>query len=545
MMRVHLKTSVMLGRNEKGMVLVAVVLLMSVLALFSTTSVLSTRTGLQLSSNYRLSQEVLYIAQGGAEYGLNRLRAALNVAGGNTSSVVPPTIPGYTFENTGSFLALSGGVVLDQTITGQHAGLTADRQRYIITSSVRKNDTNARATVVYEIEDQRIPLFEFGIFFDHDMEILPSSGMTFNAAGPIHSNGNIYFYSSVDIDSRITAFGNIIRGRKDSAPGTAGTVRVKDAGGNYQTLTIASSTSTWRADAVATWNGRVRTSAHDIQPLKPPLPSGGNPIDILGTGAGSLYQKSGLRIINGVAYDKNGALVNLIPGGNNPISVAYNALYDGREGRWMDIVQIDVNLLRNNTVAMNKLSDPPVGGQAGILYVSTTSGYMTDPAVRLVNGDDFQGRDFSFVTDKPLYIRGDFNAHSGKAGIFADAVTVLSNNWNDFYSNWSISYRNASSTTVRAAIMAGNRDTVWGQYSGGVENLLRLLENWSGRTLTYSGSLACLWQSVRATHSWPGTGTVYNPPTRNWSYGINSANKPPGTPLVRNVQRIGWKQVFN
>jgi len=103
-----------------------------------------------------------------------------------------------------------------------------------------------------------------------------------------------------------------------------------------------------------------------------------------------------------------------------------------------------------------------------------------------------------------------------------------------------------ANTTVNAAIMAGNKDTVGGQYSGGVENFIRLLENWSGRTLTYSGSLACLWQSQQATGDWqPGNGNVYREPTRNWSYSINFANLPPGSPQVRGVQRVGWRQVLN
>src|SRR3990172_811915 len=311
MIRAHLKTSFMLRRNERGMILIAVVMLMSVLALLGTVSMLSIKTDLLLSSNYKLSQEVLYVAQSGAEYGLNRLRAALNVSGGGTGTVVPPTISGYTFEDTGSFLALSGGVV-QKTLTGQFAGLTAYCQRYVITSSVVKDNTNARATVVYVVEDQSIPLFQFGIFFDHDMEILPGSSMTFNAAGPIHSNGDMYLNATMDIDSRITAFGNIIRNRKDSSPGATGTIRIKDAGEAYQTMTIESSTSTWRGDAEATWNGRVRTGAHDIQPLLMPLPAGRNPIDLLAKpgGAGyssslSLYAKSGLRVIKNSSYSDN------------------------------------------------------------------------------------------------------------------------------------------------------------------------------------------------------------------------------------------------
>ena len=128
-------------------------------------------------------------------------------------------------------------------------------------------------------------------------------------------------------------------------------------------------------------------------------------------------------------------------------------------------------------------------------------------------------------------------------------MTVLSNSWSDANAAGTtlsaLSTRVASTTTVKAAIMAGNKDTVGTQYSGGVENFMRFLENWSGKTLNYAGSLTCLWQSQQAAGNWPGTGTVYNPPTRNWQYGMTSANLPPGTPRVRNVERTAWRQALN
>ncbi len=160
-------------------------------------------------------------------------------------------------------------------------------------------------------------------------------------------------------------------------------------------------------------------------------------------------------------------------------------------------------------------------------------------------------RGLSVTTNNPLYVKGDYNTYNGggAAGIYADAVTVLSNSWSDANAAGTtlspLSTRVASTTTVNAAIMAGNKDTAGTQYSGGVENFMRFLETWSGKTLNYAGSLTCLWQSQQATGNWPGTGTVYNPPTRNWQYGMTLANLPPGTPRVRNVQRTAWRQALN
>jgi hypothetical protein len=534
--------------GEKGMALVVVLLLVIVFAVLGSTAMLATSTDLQISSNYRMSEQSLYAAEAGAEYGLNRLRAALAVLSGSLDSVVPPALSGFTFENTGSFRTAPGGVV-EKSVTGNFSGLTAFCQKYILTSAVLKTNTNARASVVYELEDQLIPLFQFGIFYQNDLEMLPGGTMTFSG-GRIHSNHDIYMFpqgtNTLTVNSMITTAGRIIHNRKDSSPGTAGTVNIKDAAGVDRLLNIDSLTPTWNADALARWNGRVKSDVHGVQSINLPLPVSSQPIDTLGTGAGSLYEKSGLRIINGVAKDKNGNTIDLTAGGTltNPISTT-SSFYDGREAKTMRVVQVNIGDLKNNTVAMAALNDPPADGEAGILYVSSTSAYLTNPVVRLINGGTIPSTGLSVTTNNPLYIQGNYNTANGPAGIYADAVTVLSGSWSDANSTLALASRVASTTTVNAAVMAGNKDTAGTQYSGGVENFMRFLENWSGRTLNYSGSLTCLWQSQQATGNWPGTGTVYNPPTRNWVYGMSLANLPPGTPRVRNIQRTAWRQVLN
>jgi hypothetical protein len=113
---------------------------------------------------------------------------------------------------------------------------------------------------------------------------------------------------------------------------------------------------------------------------------------------------------------------------------------------------------------------------------------------------------------------------------------------------------NTGNTTVNAAMLEGivaSNPAISGNYSGGVENFLRLLENWSDsptgassqQTLTYNGSIVVLFYSQYATNSWQPTGNYYNPPHRNWAFDLNFQNPnklPPMTPANRAIIRGNW-----
>jgi hypothetical protein len=75
-------------------------------------------------------------------------------------------------------------------------------------------------------------------------------------------------------------------------------------------------------------------------------------------------------------------------------------------------------------------------------------------------------------------------------------------------------------------------------YSGGLENYLRLEENWSASyTLTYNGSFVAMFPCQYATNFWQTPGDYYNPAVRQWNFDLNftDPNKlPPLTPMVAN-----------
>jgi hypothetical protein len=162
------------------------------------------------------------------------------------------------------------------------------------------------------------------------------------------------------------------------------------------------------------------------------------------------------------------------------------------------------------------------------------------------------------ATPNPLYVKGHYNSPSSPnyrgtantsntrpASLVADAITILSQNWNDANGNTSLGSgnRNAIDTTVNAAFLAGIVPSDGDYYSGGVENFPRFLENWSGDTFTYNGSMVVMFYSHYAVGPWTGTGVVYNPPNRNWSFDINfmdATKLPPGTPQLLTMVRGSW-----
>ncbi len=193
-------------------------------------------------------------------------------------------------------------------------------------------------------------------------------------------------------------------------------------------------------------------------------------------------------------------------------------------------------------------------------------------AVRLANGSIIPtnaapsgaATGLTVATENPLYVWGNYNlpnaAHAGTtnttatfpASLVCDAITILSASWTDSgYGNGSASLgsRGAASTTVNAAIIAGSVYTTGsavGQWSGGVHNLTRLLESWSGQTLTLNSSLVNLYDSAKATTQFQNPNIYYTAPSRNFNFDqnfLNAAKLPPGTPTVSVISRSKWTTV--
>jgi hypothetical protein len=275
--------------------------------------------------------------------------------------------------------------------------------------------------------------------------------------------------------------------------------------------------------------------------------------------------------------------------------------YDWREGfnlgsgppKPVDAVQVDLvafNRWLTNTIVTN--NGTPYDSQCDLnthkshhinsIYVYNAVPLTSSslPSVRIVNGgrmppiDDNNGTaGFTLATAMPLYVWGDYNvsnssgsalsqnncANTEPAALMADAITILSDNWSDANSvaaDKTTDTRGgptAATTTINAACLEGIvesnpnnplSESSSGGYSGGVENFLRLLEDWgSSRTLYYNGSIIVMFPSQYATNCWQQTDYYYTAPNRSWAFDTNffiGADLPPLTPKSYGVIRATW-----
>lgn len=286
----------------------------------------------------------------------------------------------------------------------------------------------------------------------------------------------------------------------------------------------------------------------------------------------------------------------VIPYTQNVAGNIVSGLYDNRQEQNVNIVELDIEVLKNLIHAADGPPDPtiswgpssdqdPRNWWRGIVYIQFPQAAATssrpdgvNPAadknwgVKLVNGGIIPNPDFAqaaqiqgttIATNQMMYVKGHYNAdgiitadsstqpdnyayfgakdQEAPAALVADAITFLSGNWQDANSKKPLEQRIPIATEVSAAIItgvvpSGNDGT--NSYSGGVENLPRFLEFWDYKVkCAIRGSSVALYECEVATERW-GKGNTYKAPIREWGFHrmFGEGLLPPGTPFFRNYR---------
>ena len=466
---------------------------------------------------------------------------------------------------------------------------TAGAPVYRIISNAKLNNSSSGVvgTAQEDVLLALVPLTTWAIFYNGLLEFTQCATMIVN--GRVQANGSIYVgtTASLTFNSGVSATGILAAPANDgqSAYATWNTTFNGSPGYTTNVASVTVSLNMTNSHFLIDFptNGESATSAIGVQRLYNQAQmvlvvtnstSGTNPTVLLTMQSSYNGQVPGAdpSPVNLIYTNVSQAVLNT----NLPFLSLTNSTYDQREQDTNLLTQLDVgkfsSWVATNTTVQNKLNAAN-GIYPTILYVADrrTPNAHQLPAVRLMNGAQLpanNGLGFTVATPNPLYVQGNYNVQTSAgsapgtntyevpAALLSDALTVLSSHWTDassFTTYAQTSPYQAVNDTINAAIVTGtmpSTDTTVSGFSGGVHNLPRLLENWTGATLYLNTSILRLWNSTMATNQFRNplgfsgtTNPYYNPPTRQYTFDKNFLDPtkvPPGIPVALVPIRFDW-----
>lgn len=463
------------------------------------------------------------------------------------------------------------------------AGLNAAEYRYDVIARGLRKDGSTGANLGLRFKSRVVPIFQFAGFYDGDLELTPIRNMYIS--GPIHTNGNLYITTAanLDINGQITVGKDIWRGRKYTNSCFNGDIAVVHTTpsaawieGNSTHFSTSSNYSCGSGNSRRNlssknfneWNGMI---LQDIDRLEIPTVSDMDPgpgnrfwdladirlvLNLNGSdNVTTVNSSSGVEVRN-VDGSLNSSLTTTLDTTCSGVvrSVSGNNFHDQIRNKYLRVLDI---YLEDLLTCLNDegIVDSDNSSNGGIVIHATVEGNNSGSnnrygvrvrdasRIRAIGGPVVKG--LSIVSDQPIYTLGDFNRFNWRpASLYGDAFTPLSNNWNDSISTASHTSRNATSTTINAAIVAGSILTGGAQgvaghgknpNSAGFNNFPRLLEDWdrggSTQTLNMDGSFVSLSNTTRAGGTIQ-TNVHYTPPNRAFTFDTdfnNPENLPPAS----------------
>ena len=278
------------------------------------------------------------------------------------------------------------------------------------------------ATVSQDFQLALIPVFQFAIFYNMDLEIHPGPNM--DITGKVHSNADLYTAPGATLRylSDVTFVGNYHRGRHPDDPSQA-------LGNNPQF--IGDPTGPKVASSMTLPVGTNNTPGAVTAILdQPPLGEDANSA----LGKLRFYNQADLIVTNspgGVMLVKAGkwnSFATILPDGGTAPNKFYTYItnvsyYDYREKKTVKATQVDVakfktwvsNATATGGSALNNLAKLNLNHELNSIYVfaGESPNASTLTGVRVMNGSVLPTDGLTVATPQPLYVMGHYNLNNG------------------------------------------------------------------------------------------------------------------------------------
>ncbi len=457
--------------DNKGSSLFIVLIVTILLSLIAGIVVMNSNIDLEISGQSVHDQQAIYQAEKGPEIIVPKIIQYFEEYGRAPDSADLDTFAGSFVDSSigGGFSVkywtewIGPSAHMKQITRGTWKGLSAYITEYRVVSQSEGLLNKARAKVTRIVESNLIPIFQFGIFYDGDIELYPGPAMQMH--GRIHTNRNLFFKSSGGIScyQPVTARRGIYTARfelpcadVEADPLNASDcLNYADIGKDKAKIYVNSTTtyipfeepsggdhlrSDWKDYALSRWSTWVKDGAHGVDSLALPInadsayniikraPNSSDTVSYENKSTLKIILHDDTTLIDSVCWRATKASAWKCESDSPGVSLAKLFLeidsvivkrhfWDMREYR--EINSYDINFLKlNNALSDGKVYFPP----NGVMYLWATtldtctcknrtkscSGLDTLNAFRLCNGHYLYDA-LTIASENPIYVLGDYN----------------------------------------------------------------------------------------------------------------------------------------
>lgn len=217
-------------KREEGAALAIAIIVVAILAVVALTALAFSSTEARIAGSDLQRTHAFYAAAAGMEKMTNDFsnlfRSKMYPTAADLTIIEnspPPELVAENFqftqriqEDTARLAQLRANQNLPNTVyprvnipDGPYAGLYASIIPYKMFSVALQQNTKAEVKLEREFNNYLVPLFQFGMFSNEDIEVHPGPLMTFN--GRVHTNQNLYALRNTKFLNRVTIAGELVR----------------------------------------------------------------------------------------------------------------------------------------------------------------------------------------------------------------------------------------------------------------------------------------------------------------------------------------------
>ena len=227
-------------KEEKGTAIIIALLVMILLLGFVAIAVSRTRNETVASSNDASETRTFVASQASLEivtHNFNKIfDTKLNPTDSDLRKIEAKFPTGFEKDYDFTQTIKKTGEREVVVLTGEKfQGLSSFRDQWQIDTVATNKYDGVQVALRRSFFNNRIPIFQFGIFYDDDLELHP--GPRFDFGGRVHSNEHIFFRNNnLWFSSKVTASGEILTDVMRNGLGTVLNARIKNSAGMFVSL---------------------------------------------------------------------------------------------------------------------------------------------------------------------------------------------------------------------------------------------------------------------------------------------------------------------